>query len=160
MEIQTTIATDTTITIKTKDRTAVAISKTTDTTPIAKHQTSKEMEKTQTNNHADTVTEVINRSWIVKPVLIAENWDTCLANLEHHGKIQTIGYKIRMLTRTREITTKTATQLLLSIKTTKLDQSTFRSHHVDDTNEGPITQLLDSVVDHRRLYVQISILNK
>ena len=35
-----------------------------------------------------------------------------------------------------------------------------QGQHVDDTNEGPLTQLLNSVVDHRSLYVQISILNK
>ena len=32
--------------------------------------------------------------------------------------------------------------------------------HVDDTNEGPVTQLFNSVVDHRSWYVQISVLNK
>ena len=42
----------------------------------------------------------------------------------------------------------------------KLDQSTSQGQHVDDTNEGPLTQLLNSVVNHRRLYVQISILKK
>ena len=31
---------------------------------------------------------------------------------------------------------------------------------MDDTNEGPLTQLLNSVVDHRSLYVQISISNR
>ena len=35
-----------------------------------------------------------------------------------------------------------------------------QSQHVDDTNESPLTQLLNSVVDHRSLYVQISIFNK
>ena len=42
----------------------------------------------------------------------------------------------------------------------KLDQSTSQDQHVDDTNEGPLTRLPNSVVDHRSLYVQISILNK
>ena len=42
----------------------------------------------------------------------------------------------------------------------KLGQFTSRGQHVDDTNEGPLTQLLNSVVDHRSLYLQISILNR
>ena len=35
-----------------------------------------------------------------------------------------------------------------------------QGQHVDDTNEGPLYQLLNSVVDHRSLYVQISIMIK
>ena len=35
-----------------------------------------------------------------------------------------------------------------------------QGQHVDDTNENPLTQLLSSVVDHRTLYVQISISNR
>ena len=65
-----------------------------------------------------------------------------------------------MLTRTREILIKTATQIPPSNKILKLEQSTSQGQHIDDTNEGPLTQLLNSAVDHRRLYVQISILKK
>ena len=42
----------------------------------------------------------------------------------------------------------------------ELDQSRSQGQHVDNTNKGPLTQLHNSVVDHRSLYVQISILNK
>ena len=38
--------------------------------------------------------------------------------------------------------------------------STSQGQHVDNTNKGPLTQLLNFVVEHRSLYVQISILNK
>ena len=51
-------------------------------------------------------------------------------------------------------------QIPLSNKYFKLDQSTSQGQHVNDTNEGPLTQLLNSVVDYRSLYVQVSILNK
>ena len=35
-----------------------------------------------------------------------------------------------------------------------------QGQHVDDTNDGPLTQLLNSVAAHRSLYVQISSLSK
>ena len=79
-EIQTTIATDTTITIKTIDIITVAISKTTDMILFAIHQTSNKTEITQTNNHVGIVTEQIISPGIVKHVLTAEDWDICLAN--------------------------------------------------------------------------------
>ena len=110
-EIQTTIATDTTITIKTKDMLTVAISKTTDKRTIAIHQTSNKTEIKQTNNHVGIVTEQNISPEIVKHVLTAEDWDICLANAGHHYRIKTIGNKFRMLTKTREITIKTATQI-------------------------------------------------
>ena len=116
IEIQTTIATDTTITIKTIDTTTVAINKTTDITTIAIHQISNKTETTPTNNHAGIVTEQITNPGIVDRVLIAEDWDICLANAEHLDKIKTIGCKIRMLTKIHETTIKTATQILLSNK--------------------------------------------
>ena len=50
--------------------------------------------------------------------------------------------------------------ILTATKCFKLYHSTTQGQHVDDTNNGPLTQLLNSVVDHRNLYVQISILNK
>ena len=115
-EIQTTIATDTTITIRTIDTTTVAVNKTIDTTTIAIHQTSNKPEITQTNNHAGIVTEQITNPGIVKLVLIAEDWDICLVNVEHLDKIKTIGSKIRKLTKIHEITIKTATQILRSNK--------------------------------------------
>ena len=110
MQIQTTIATDTTITIRIKDTTTVAISKTTDTTIIAIHQISNKTEITQPNNHADIVTEQIVNPGIVKLVSIAEDWEICLAKAEHHDKIKTIGNKIRMLTKFHKISINTVTQ--------------------------------------------------
>ena len=138
----------------------MAINRTTDTTIIAIQQINNRTEVTQINNHVDIVIEQITNPRIVKPVLIAEDWDICLANVEHHDKIMTIGNKNRMATKTREVSIKHATQILLSNKIFKLGQSTSQGQHVDDTNEGPLTQLLTAVVDHRSLYVQISILNK
>ena len=114
--IQTTIATDTTKTTKTVDATTVAISKTTDIITIAIHQSSNKIEITQTNNHADIVTKQTYSPEMVKPVLIAEDWDICLANVEHHDKIKISGNKIRMLTKTREISNKPALQTLPSNK--------------------------------------------
>ena len=116
IEIKTTIATDTTITIKTIDTTTVAINKTTDIATIAIHQISNKTEITQTNNHAGIVTGQITNPGVVKFVLIAEHWDTCLANAEHLDKIKTIGSKIRMLTKIHETTIKTATQIPLGNK--------------------------------------------
>ena len=97
------MATDTTITIRAIDTTAVAISKITDITTIAIQQINNKTEITQLNNHVGIVTEQITSPGIVKLVLIAEDWDICLASLEHHDKIKTIGNKIRMLSKTREI---------------------------------------------------------
>ena len=107
IEIRTTIDT---ITIRTTDTITVAISKITNTTKIAKHQLSNKTETTQINNLVDIVTEQITNPETVKLVLTAEDWDICLANVEHHDKIRTIGSKNRMLTKTREIITNTATQ--------------------------------------------------
>ena len=42
----------------------------------------------------------------------------------------------------------------------KLHQSTTHGQHIDNANEGPPFQLLKFVVDHRSLYLQVSILNK
>ena len=112
--MQTTIATDTTIIIKTTDTIAVAISKTTDTTIIAIRQISNKTEITQINNHVGIVTEQITSPEIVKLVLIAEDWDIYLANVEHHDQIKTIGNKIRMIPKTRKVSVKTATQIPLS----------------------------------------------
>ena len=109
IEIQTTTATDTTITTKTIDTTTVEIRKTTDIITIAIHQTSKKIEITQTNNHADILNEQITGPGIVKHVLIAEDWDICLANVEHQDKTKTIGNKIRMSTKIHEITINIAT---------------------------------------------------
>ena len=109
IEIQTTIATDTTKTTITTGTTTVAISKTTDTTIITIHQINNKTKITQTKNHADIVTEQIINPRIVKLVLIAEAWDMCLANAEHLDKIKTIGKKIRMLTKIHGITIKTTT---------------------------------------------------
>ena len=111
-EIQTT--TIDTITFRTIDTITVAINKTTGIITIAIHQTSNKTELTQTNNHVGIVTEQITSPGIVKHVLIAEDWDTCLANVEHHDRIKTIDNKIRMLI--HEITIKTATQIPLSNK--------------------------------------------
>ena len=115
-KIQTTIATDTTITIKTIDTTTVAINKTTDIITIARHQISNKTETTQINHHVDIVTELITSPEMVKLVLTAEDWDICLVSAEHLDKIKTIGSKIRMLTKIHETTIKTATQILLSNK--------------------------------------------
>ena len=79
-------------------------------------KTSNKTEITQTNNHVDIVIEQITSPGIVKLVLTANDWDICLAKVEHRDKIKTIGNKIRMLARTREITIKTATQILRSNK--------------------------------------------
>ena len=133
IEIQTTIATDTTLTIKTIDTTTVAINKTTDITTIAIHQINNKTETTQTNIHAGIVREQITNPGIVKFVLIAEDWATCLANVEHLDKIKTIGSKIRMLTKIHETTIKTATQILLSniilqTRTVYVPGSTRRRH--------------------------------
>ena len=103
-----------TITIRTTDTITVAIIKTTDTTIIAIHQISNKTEITQINNHVGIVTEQITSPEIVKLILIVEDWDICLANVKHHDQIKTIGNKIRMITKTREISVKTATQIPLS----------------------------------------------
>ena len=73
IEIQTTIATDTTFLIRTIDTTTVAFSETTDTTIIAIHQINNKTEITQTNNNVDLVTERIINPGIVRPVLLAED---------------------------------------------------------------------------------------
>ena len=65
-----------------------------------------------------------------------------------------------MLTRSREIITKPQWKSLSATKYFKLEQSTSQGQLVDDTNESPLTQILNSVVDHRNLYVLIPILNK
>ena len=93
------------------DTRTATISKTTDTTIIAIHQTSNKTEITQTNNHVGIVTEQITSPEIVKHVFIAEDWDICLANAEHREKINTIGNKIRMLNKVHKISIKTATQI-------------------------------------------------
>ena len=111
IEIQTTIAPDTTITINIIDTTAVAISKTTDTTIIAIQQIINKTETTQINNNVGIVTEQITSPGIVKHVLIAEHRDICLANAEHPDKIRTIGNKTQMLSKSLENTIKTATQI-------------------------------------------------
>ena len=100
-----------TITIRTIDTKLVAINKTTDKITIAIHQTSNKTEITQTNNHIGIVTEQTTSIGIFKHVLIAEDWDICLANVEHQDKIKTIGNKTRMLTKIRKNTSKTATQI-------------------------------------------------
>ena len=51
-------------------------------------------------------------------------------------------------------------KFLPATKYFKLCQTTSQGQHVDDTNKSPLTQVLNSVVHHRNLYVQISILNK
>ena len=113
---ETEITTIDTKTIKTIDIITVAISKTTDITTIAKHQTSNKTEITQFNNHVGIATQQITSRGIVRLVLIAEDWDTCLVNVEHQDSIKTIGNKIRMLTKIHETTIKTATQIPLSNK--------------------------------------------
>ena len=118
MQIQTTtkitqIQTTTidTITTRTTDTKTVGINKTTDKTTIAIHQTSNKTEITQTSSHADIVTEQIINPGIVKLALIAEDWDICLANVEHCDKIKTIDNKIRMFLKIRKITIKIAKQI-------------------------------------------------
>ena len=86
----------------------MAIDKTTDIITIAIHQTNNKTEITQTNNNAGIVTVQIKSPGVVKHDLIAEDWDICLANVEHHDKIKTKGNRIRPLTKTREISIKTA----------------------------------------------------
>ena len=108
-DIQTT--TIDTITIKTIDTIKVAINKKTGITTIAIHQTSNKTEITQINNHADIVTEQIITLGVVKLILIAEDWGTCPANVEHYDIIKAIGNKIRMLTKIHAISIKTATQI-------------------------------------------------
>ena len=88
----------------------VAISDRTDIATIAIHQTGNKTETTQVNKHIDIVTEQLINLGIVRPVLIAVDWDICLANVEHHDKIKTKGNEIRMLTKIREISLKTTTQ--------------------------------------------------
>ena len=78
---------------------------------MAINQISNKTETTQINNHVDTVTELTTSPGIVKHVLIAEDWDICPVNVKHHDRIKPIGSKIRMLTKTREIKIKTATQI-------------------------------------------------
>ena len=66
---------------------------------------------TQTNNHVAIGTEQITSPGIVKLVLNVEDWDICLVMVEHHDKIRTIGNNIILLTKTRKITIRTATQI-------------------------------------------------
>ena len=113
-EIKTT-AIDT-ITLRTIDTIKVAINKTTDIIPIAIHQTSNKTEIKQRNHHVCILTEQITSRGIVKHVLIAEDWDICLANVEHRDTIRTTGNKIQMLTKTREITIRTAMEIPLNNK--------------------------------------------
>ena len=102
--------------IRTIDTIVVETSKTTDTTTIAIHQSNTKTETTRDNNHVDIVTEQIISPGIVKTVLTAEDWDICLANVESHKRIRTIGNKNQILTKTDEITIKTATQTPHSIQ--------------------------------------------
>ena len=146
IKFQTTIATDTT-----------KIFKTTDTTIIALQQINNKTEITQFNNHVDIVTEKITNPGIVRPALIAEDWDMCLAIVEHHNKFKIIGNKNRLLIKIPRITMR---KFLTAAKYFKLGQPSSQGQEVDDTNGGPLTQLLNSVVDHGSLYVQISIFNK
>ena len=90
-----------TITIRTIDTITVAINKTKVIITIAIHQTSNKTEITQTNNHVGIVTEQTTSPGIVKHVLIAEDWDICVAKVEHRDKIRKIGYKTQMSTKTR-----------------------------------------------------------
>ena len=103
------ITSDTAIT-KTMDTTKFTISKTTDITSIAVHQTSNKTKTIRTKNDSAIIIEQITSPGIVKPVLIAEGWDICLAKVKNHDEIRTIGNKIRIKTETRKITIKTATQ--------------------------------------------------
>ena len=59
-----------------------------------------------------------------------------------------------------KLQTRPQRNILTATKYFKLYHSTSQGQHADDTNNGLLTQLLNSVVDHRNLYVQISILNK
>ena len=77
------------------DTITVAINKTTDIKTIAIQPINNKTEITQINNHVDIATEQIINPGIVKPASIAEDWDTCLANAEHHDKTKTIGSKVR-----------------------------------------------------------------
>ena len=86
----------------------MAINKTTDIITIAIHQTSNKTEPTQINNHVGIVTEQITSPGIVKHVLISEDWDICVAIVEHQDEIRIIGNKIRTITKIHEITIKTA----------------------------------------------------
>ena len=64
---------------------------------------------TQINNHADFVIEQITNPAIFKLVSTAEDWDTCLANVEHHNRIRVLAEiqtPIKTI-RTCGITTKT-----------------------------------------------------
>ena len=111
----------------------MAINKTTDIITIAIHQTSNKTELTQNNNHVGIATEQITSPGIVKHVLIAEDWDICLANVEHRDKITTIGNKTRMITKTRKSTVKTATQIphsnkILQTRPVYVPRSTRRRH--------------------------------
>ena len=118
MQIQTkmrnigyrTIILDTSI-IKTIDTTAVAINQIIFITKIAIYQTSIKTETAQKNNHVDIVKEQITGPGIVKPALTAEDWNICLANAENHDRIRAIDNEIRMFTKTREITIKSATPI-------------------------------------------------
>ena len=149
-----------TVTIKTKDTTEVAISKTAEITILAERQTSNKTETTHTSNHVDIITEQIISQGIVKPVLTAEDRDICLVKVEQHDRIKTIENKVQLLTITRETTVRTTTKFPHKANYFKIDQSTSQGQHVDETNENPLTQLLNSVVDHQSLYIQISILSK
>ena len=109
-QLQTTLTTDTR-TIKLIGKTIVAISKKTDITTMAIQQTSNKTETTQTNTHVDILTEQITSPGVVKPVLTAEVWDTCLANVEHHNRIRIVA-EIQTQTKTIKtcgITTATTT---------------------------------------------------
>ena len=109
IEIQTT--TIETITVETIDTITVAIIKITHITIIAIRQINNKTEITQTNNQADIATKQITSPGIVKLVSIAENWDICFANAEHHDQIKTKGNKIRLATKTRKNSMKTVTQI-------------------------------------------------
>ena len=51
-------------------------------------------------------------------------------------------------------------KLHTSTKYFKLDRSTSQGQHKDNINEGQLTELLNSVVDHRSFYVHIQIMHK
>ena len=109
------------------------MSKRTDTTIIAVHQTSNKTETTQVNNHVNIVTEQIASRRIVKPVSTAEDWEICLGNVEHLDKCRKIDNKNRMSIKTREITIKTATQIppsskILHTRPVYVPGSTRRQH--------------------------------
>ena len=138
----------------------MAILKTTDRTTIELHQTNNKREATQTNNHVDIVTEQITSRGIVRPVSISEYWDICLANVEHHDRIRNIGNKIQTLTKLPKLQSRPQRKFPSATKYFKLDQCTSRGQHVDNNDESSLTRLLNSVVDHRRWYKQVSTLNK